>query len=126
MKNPRPRKEYCWLYQKLQRINFESITVEGDPTKFESSLEVDYFLDKLESHLYHFFLAPFFIVFLLLEHTLNNESDRLRNGRTINLLTNWDQIGESKSITTNQIAKTIERIQSFEDATSSSLIKDLD
>lgn len=126
MKNPRPRKEYCWLYQKLQRINFESITVEGDPTKFESSLEVDYFLDKLESHLYHFVLAPFFTVFLLLEHTLNNESDRLRNGRTINLLTNWDQIGESKSITTNQIAKTIERIQSFEDATSSSLIKDLD
>ena len=37
---------------KLRSIVFEFITAEGDSTKFESSLEVDSFLAKLESHLH--------------------------------------------------------------------------
>ena len=57
---------------------------------------------------------------------MNDESDRFRNGHTINLLSKWDQIGNSKAITISQIAETVEWIRSFSDSNSDTYIEDLD
>ena len=111
---------------KLQSVDFESITAEGDNSKFENSLEVDSFLSNLESHFHRFDIIHFFSNFPVLEEPLNSESDRFRNGATIDLFSVWDQIGKGKLISATQIADTIQWIRAFSTDESVSYIEDLD
>ena len=111
---------------KLQSVDFESITAEGDNSKFENSLEVDSFLSKLESHFHRFDIIHFFNHFPVLEEPHQSESDRFRSGTTIDLFSVWDQIGKDKLISTSQIADTIEWIRAFSTNESASYIEDLD
>ena len=112
------------LETKMGKIDHESINGSNDE-QLENNVEVETFLYKMEKHLLKFDMAKIFEKFPILDED-ETGANRWRSRKTVNLLTAWDQIGNGKQITLNQIAESLEWMKLYATEASASFLDDVE
>ena len=113
---------------KLQKVNYARIsTYEKDDELLKNNVAIETFIRKFKEHCTKFDMTEFLSKFPVLEDNCN-DANRFDKGNTINLLENWDRIGDGvdKRITVTEIADTISWIKCFATDDSTSFLEDME
>ena len=112
---------------KLTMIAYDKIGTDADSDMFESNEEIENFVTSFQHHCIRFDMIELLIKFPVLDLS-PQVSDEARHdeGRTIDLLDKWDQIGASKKISLKTIATTITWIKQYCTSDSEPYLDDID
>ena len=101
---------------KLSKLDYDKINDQTtDDLLLKTNVNVDRFIETFETHGNRYDMLYIFKNFPLLENAIDSGGDasHFHNGNTIDLLDNWDQIGEKKTMTLGMIADTIVWLKRF-------------
>ena len=113
---------------KLKKVDYAKIaTNEKDDELLKNNLAIETFIRKLKRHAIRYDMHELMTKFPMLEDTLHDH-DRFSKGETINLIENWDRIGDGndKRITVTEIADTVAWIKEYASAGSLSYLEDME
>ena len=85
----------------MSKLDYDKINDHStDDMLLKTNINVDRFIEVFETHGNRYDMLYTLKNFPLLEEAIgNDDATRFRNGNTIDLVENWDQIGEKKAIT---------------------------
>ena len=112
---------------KLDLVNLQAeLNSRPEDSVLENNVEVETFIENMERHAIRFDMAHFMQNFPILEQAKNDEADRFRSGKTYNLFTSWDLIGQDKDDALYTIGETIQWLKTYTDSASESYLEDMD
>ena len=114
---------------KLSMVDYDKMTSEADTDSiFLANEGMENFVTSYLAHCVRFDMVETIQEFPLLQSPESGLSDRDRfdENSTIDLLENWDQIGDGKSITLKQIASTVAWMKRYTTVDSESYLDDMD
>ena len=114
---------------KMNKVDFVKLNDKpSDNALFTTNVEVDTFISNFQRHCICYDVVYTLQNFPLLESPLfaNDDSDRFRSGKTIDLFKNWDRIGPNKELTLSGIADTIQWLKRFTTEACQSYLDDMD
>ncbi len=111
---------------KISKIDYERLNENSNDDQLENNVEVETFSSKMSVHLLRYDMRAIFTSFPILEDAQNNESDRFRSGKTVNLIKDWDMIGPDKEITLKEIAKSIAWMKMYAKSESATFLEDIE
>ena len=117
------------LTKKISKIDYDKIHTTDADFFLEKNISVETFIDNIRKHCVRYDIAYTFQNFPLLDEPVGgDEWTRARNGRTIDLFEEWDQIGEgtNKKLSVEQISETINWLKDHTIPECESYIDDLD
>ena len=112
---------------KLKKVDYARIaTNEKDDELIKNNVAIETFIMNFKMHSIRYDMQELMTKFPILEDTLI-DTDRFNNGKTINLIENWDRIGDGtgKQITVREIADTVAWIKRYAEADSVSYLEDM-
>jgi hypothetical protein len=113
---------------KLQKVDYARIsTSDQDDELLKNNVAIETFIRKFKRHCIRYDMHEFMTRFPKLDDT-PNDADRFNQGNTINLIENWDRIGEGtdKEISVEEIADTVEWIRAYATQDSESYLEDME
>ena len=116
---------------KLKKIDYSKMVQESfSDDQFDSIVGMTTFLSTMKQHFVKYDMAYFFQFFPDLEPSEtgdpNNQHDRFRSKKTVNLFDRWNQIGVKKDFILTKIADVVGWLQMYTDTSSNAYLEDLE